>query len=44
MMVVIDVPGFAVSKTRAVYDVLENEGALSFISAITTVTVAVDES
>lgn len=44
VIVITGAPDLAVSDTRAVYEGLEKDGALSLISLIPTVTVAVDES
>lgn len=44
VIVIIGLPGAAVSDTAAVYVGLPKEGALSFASVIAIVTVAVDDS
>jgi len=44
VIVIIGLPGAAVSDTAAVYVGLPKEGALSFASVMAIVTVAVDES
>jgi hypothetical protein len=44
VIVIIGLPGAAVSDTAAVYVGLPKEGALSFASVMAIVTVAVDDS